>query len=239
MGEWDESLLLSYEKDALGFYITGHPLAQFEKRLRLLVSHTLGQLDEEKDFNNEVRVAGIIGAVKPLKTKKDERFVSFVLEDLSGRIEVVAFPESYKKYYEALREGNLVWLKGRFMGEGESKRISLTEIMPLADAFQKQAKRFAVRIFLPGLEESVLKELKETLEKSPGECPGPLPARDAARLPSRRPVDRGPERRADRRARPERRTAPGRGHRLHSVLTRRSIDRAGIMGIMKAANFTG
>ncbi len=171
MREWDESLLLSYEKDALGFYITGHPLAQFEKRLRLLVSHTLSQLDEEKDFNNEVRVAGIIGAVKPLKTKKDERFVSFVLEDLSGRIEVVAFPESYKKYYEALREGNLVWLKGRFMGEGENKRISLTEIMPLADAFQKQAKRFVVRIFLPGLEESLLRELKETLEKSPGGCP--------------------------------------------------------------------
>jgi len=171
MREWDESLLLSYEKDALGFYITGHPLAQFEKRLRQLVSHTLSQLDEEKDFNNEIRVAGIIGAVKPLKTKKDERFVSFILEDLSGRIEVVAFPESYKKYYENLREGNLVWVKGRFMGEGENKRISLTEIMPLADAFQKQAKRFIVRIFLPGLEESVLKDLKETLEKSPGACP--------------------------------------------------------------------
>jgi len=171
MREWDESLFLSYEKDALGFYITGHPLAQFEKRLRKLVSHSLSQLDEEKDFNNEIRVAGIIGAVKPLKTKKDERFVTFVLEDLSGRIDVVAFPESYKKNYEFLHEGNLVWIKGRFMGEGENRRISLSEIMPLADAFQKQAKRFVVRIFLPGLEESVLKDLKETLEKSPGECP--------------------------------------------------------------------
>ncbi len=171
MREWGESLLLSYEKDALGFYITGHPLAQFEKRLRKLVSHTLSQLDEERDFNNEIRVAGIIGTVKPLKTKKDERFVSFVLEDLSGRIDVVAFPESYKKYYEFLREGNLVWLKGRFMGEGENRRISLSEIMPLADAFQKQAKRFIIRIFLPGLEEPVLKDLKEALEKSPGECP--------------------------------------------------------------------
>ena len=90
---------------------------------------------------------------------------------MSSRIEVVAFPESYKKYFEALREGNLVWIKGRFMGEGENKRISLSEVLPLADAFQKQAKRFVVRIFLPGLEESVLRELKDTLEKSPGECP--------------------------------------------------------------------
>jgi DNA polymerase-3 subunit alpha len=171
MREWDESLFLSYEKDALGFYITGHPLAQFEKRLRKLVSHTLAQLDEDKDFNNEVRVAGIISSTKPLKTRKDERFVTFVLEDLSGRIEVVAFPESYKKFYEYIREGNMVWVKGRFMGEGDTRRINLSEIMPLADAFQKQAKRFIIRIFLPGLEDSVLKELKELLEKSPGECP--------------------------------------------------------------------
>jgi DNA polymerase-3 subunit alpha len=171
MREWDESLFLSYEKDALGFYITGHPLAQFEKRLRKLVSHTLAQLDEDKDFNNEVRVAGIISSTKPLKTRKDERFVTFVLEDLSGRIEVVAFPESYKKFYEFIREGNMVWVKGRFMGEGETRRINLSEIMPLADAFQKQARRFIIRIFLLGLEDPVLQELKVLLEKSPGECP--------------------------------------------------------------------
>jgi DNA polymerase-3 subunit alpha len=171
MREWDESLFLSYEKDALGFYITGHPLAQFEKRLAKLTSHSLSQLDEEKDFNNEIRVAGIIGTVKPLKTRKDERFATFVLEDLTGRIDVMAYPESFNKYMEYFREGNLVWVKGRFMGMGENKRINLSEIMPLADAFQKQAKRVIVRIFLPGLEDAVIQELKELLEKYPGECP--------------------------------------------------------------------
>jgi DNA polymerase-3 subunit alpha len=171
MKEWDESLFLSYEKDALGFYITGHPLAQFEKRLNKLTSHSLGLLDEEKDFNNEIRVAGIIGTVKPLKTRKDERFVTFVLEDLTGRIDVMAYPESFNKYMECLREGNMVWVKGRFMGGGENRRINLSEVMPLADAFQKQAKRVIVRIFLPGLEDAIIQELKELLEKYPGECP--------------------------------------------------------------------
>jgi len=171
MREWDESLFLSYEKDALGFYITGHPLAQFEKRLQKLTSHSLSQLDEEKDFNSEIRVAGVITSLKSLKTRKDDRFVTFVLEDLSGRIDVVAFPECYKKYYEVLREGNLVWVKGRFMGEGDNRRVSLVEAMPLMDAFQKQAKRIILRIFLPGLEQSVVEELKELLEKNPGQCP--------------------------------------------------------------------
>jgi len=171
MREWDESLFLSYEKAALGFYITGHPLAQFEKRLRLLASHTLAQLEEDPEFSGEVRVAGIISSTKLLKTKKDERFVTFVLEDLTSRLEVVSFPESYKRFNEFIREGNMVWVRGKYATEGEAGRITLSEIMTLSDAFQKQAKRFIVRIFLPGLEESVLKELKGILEASPGECP--------------------------------------------------------------------
>ncbi|MGB8951860.1 MAG: DNA polymerase III subunit alpha [Candidatus Aminicenantales bacterium] len=170
MREWDESLFLSYEKDAVGFYITGHPLAQF-KNLRRLISHTMGELDDEKDFNNEVRLAGIIISVKPLKTRKDERMAAFILEDMTGRVEIVAFPDSYSKYYEYLHEDRLIWIKGRFLGGGESRRVQLLQVMPLAEAFQKQAKRMVLRIFLPGLEESIIKELKTVLEKHSGECP--------------------------------------------------------------------
>jgi len=171
MPEWDESLSLSYEKDALGFYITGHPLAEYGKQLERLVSQSINQLDEEKDFNSEIKVAGIISSVKPLKTKKNERMATFILEDMSGRIEVVAFPESYKKYYDNLREDLLVWVKGKFLGEGESRRIHLLQIMPLAEAIQKQAKRVVLRIFLPGIEETVFEELKGTLDQNRGECP--------------------------------------------------------------------
>ena len=171
MPEWDKPLSLSYEKDALGFYITGHPLAEFGKQLRRLVSHSLNQLDDEKDFNSEIRVAGIISSLKPLKTRKDERMATFILEDMGGRIEVVAFPESYRKYYDCLRQDHLVWVKGKFLGEGESRRIHLLHIMPLSEAFQKQAKRVVLRIFLPGIEESVFEELRSILDQNRGDCP--------------------------------------------------------------------
>lgn len=171
MQEWDESLFLSYEKDALGFYITSHPLAQYGSRLKRLVSHSINQLDEEKDFDREIRVAGIISSLKAIKTRKEERMATFVLEDLSGRIEIVAFPDSYRKYFEFLRQDALVWVKGRFLGEGESRRIHLIQIMPLQEAFQKQAKRIVLRIFLPGIEESVFEDLRRMLDKNRGECP--------------------------------------------------------------------
>ncbi len=170
MREWDEPLFLSYEMDALGFYITSHPLAQYKGKLDRLVSHDIADLGE-KDFDREIRIAGVIATLKPLKTRKDERMAAFVLEDMTGRIDVVAFPESYGKHHGSLREGLLVWIKGKFMGEGESRRISLSQAMPLAEALEKMARRMVIRLFLPGLEESVLSELKALFEKTEGTCP--------------------------------------------------------------------
>jgi DNA polymerase-3 subunit alpha len=171
MREWDESHVLSYELDSLGFYITGHPLARYKDRLRKLVSHTLGELDDDRDFDKEIRAAGIVSTVKQLRTKKDERMATFVLEDMTDRIEVVAFPDCFAKYGAYLREGHLVWIKGKYLGEGESRRISLSQVMPLADAFEAQARRVVVRIFLPGLEEATLAELKTVLDSHEGRCP--------------------------------------------------------------------
>jgi DNA polymerase-3 subunit alpha len=171
MREWDESHVLSYEMDALGLYITGHPLARHKDRLRKLVSHLISDLDAERDFDRDVRLAGIINALKPLKTKRDERMATFVLEDLTGKIEVVSFPESFGKFGQYLREGQLIWIKGKYMGEEDNRRISLSQAMPLAEAFEKQARRLVVRIFLPGLEEATLAELKTILAGYEGRCP--------------------------------------------------------------------
>ena len=171
MREWDESHVLSYEMDALGLYITGHPLARHKDRLRKLVSHLINELDSERDFDKDVRLAGIIGSFKPLKTKKDERMATFVLEDLTGKIEVVAFPDCFGRHGQYLRDGQLVWIKGKYMGEEENRRISLSQAMPLAEAFEKQAKRVVVRIFLPGLEEATIAELKTVLDGYEGRCP--------------------------------------------------------------------
>mgnify|MGYP001273001934 FL=1 len=171
MREWDESHVLSYEMDALGLYITGHPLARYKDRVRKLVSHLVGELDPDKDFDKDVRLAGIVASIKPLKTRKDERMATFVLEDLTGKIEVVAFPESFAKSGPYLREGQLVWIKGKFMGEEDNRRVSLAQALPLVEAFEKQAKRVVVRIFLPGLEDAVIAELKTVLDGYEGKCP--------------------------------------------------------------------
>lgn len=171
MKEWDESLLLSYEKDALGFYITGHPLSQFQKSLRRLVSHFLGELDQIENNLNEISVAGIVTSVKVIKTRKDERMATFGLEDMTGRVEVVAFPEAFQQCQELLHEGQLIWVKARVQGDQESRRLQLIQALPLPDAFEKLAKRLILRLFVPGLEMNLMEELKNILLEYPGECP--------------------------------------------------------------------
>jgi DNA polymerase-3 subunit alpha len=96
---------------------------------------------------------------------------SFFLEDMSGRIEVVVFPEPYRKFSEFLHDDTQVWIKGKFSGDGDSRKVQVVHLMPLAEAFQKQAKKVIIRISVPGLEDTVLDSLREILEKNTGECP--------------------------------------------------------------------
>lgn len=171
MPEWDEPELLANEKEALGFYLTGHPLERFGKGIRSLVSHSISQLSREKSTNFEVRLAGIITSVKPLKTKRGERMATFILEDMSGRCEVVAFPDSYKKSYELILEDALVFIKAQSMNENDNRRLVLSSIFLLSDAIQNLAERMIIRVHLPALEGSVFKEMKKLLKAWPGECP--------------------------------------------------------------------
>lgn len=172
MNEWDQQVLLTYEKEVLGTYLSSHPLARYAKQLANLVSHTVEALDPEADFDREVRLCGIIIAVKLLKTRKDERMATFVLEDLSGQVDVTVFPEAYNRFNIYIKEGQLVWLKGRMAADSfESRKIIVSQIMPLVKALEKLARKTIVRILVDSLDEDNIGRMKEILESFPGDCP--------------------------------------------------------------------
>lgn len=171
MPEWDDAQALAYEKEALGFYFSSHPLAQYGPHLKHLVSHAINELGQVKGNDREITLAGIINGMKQLKTRKDERMATFILEDLTGQTEVVVFPDAYQKNYEFLREDVLVWVKGKLAPNSDSPRLILSEIMLLEEALEKLARKVVIRLFLPGLEKVFLEELKALLTEHPGECP--------------------------------------------------------------------
>ena len=108
--------LLGHEKDALGLYLSGHPLDRYADALRAFGARTVGDLvlaelpaDRRtarpgRMLIEDVHVGGIISGFRPLKTKKGDRMGVFTLEDAQGSLEVVAFPEAYRAIRVADRE---------------------------------------------------------------------------------------------------------------------------------------
>ena len=167
VAEWPESLRLQYEKEALGFYITGHPLARYAQLLRTYSSANTKTL-AEKNGSREVCVGGMVNKVRSLVTKKGDAMAIFDLEDLYGSVEVVAFPDVYKEAGQFLAGEEPIWVKGTAEVDGESARIRASRVLPLEQAPLLQG--FSVHINLKGdaVEPSTLLGLRDLLQGSQG-----------------------------------------------------------------------
>ena len=126
VGEYEKELLLSFEKEVLGFYVSGHPMEEYqalwEKRITARTSDFY--LDEETGMthvedNTKATVGGMIMDKKIKYTKQDKIMAFLTLEDLVGSIEVIVFPNAYEKYSSKLVEENKVFIEGRVQVEEE------------------------------------------------------------------------------------------------------------------------
>lgn len=168
--EWDNLQLLQYEKEALGFYITSHPLTKYSGSLEKLKISSIKTIHEEPIEGNDITLAGIVGTVKQKKNSKSEKMAIFTLEDLTGNIEVVVFPEALKAFGHLLQEGYAIWIKG-FLKEDEKKSIYLKSAMSLDEALTDLAKEAVIKISLFGLDSQSILSLKNTLENCKGNTP--------------------------------------------------------------------
>jgi DNA polymerase-3 subunit alpha len=134
--EWSQQELLVFEKEALGFYITGHPLDKYDRVIKRIISGTAAGI-KEKPVAGEVKLAGVVSALKLRNTKKGDRYGSFNLEDKTGFLEVIAWPEIYKKSAELLGSDDPIFIKGKLEIGEDRMQIIANEIMPLPEAAAK------------------------------------------------------------------------------------------------------
>ncbi|HWP22802.1 MAG TPA: DNA polymerase III subunit alpha, partial [Candidatus Binatia bacterium] len=133
VAEWSAQEALAYEKEALGFYISGHPLDKFDRALKKIATGTIAAL-KEKAQPGEIKVGGVVSALRLRNTKKGDRYGSFNLEDKTGFIEVIAWPDAYKKCAELLGGDDPIFVKGRLEVGEERVQLIAGEITSLADA---------------------------------------------------------------------------------------------------------
>jgi DNA polymerase III subunit alpha len=177
--DWNESQRLSGERETLGLYLTGHPIARFESELPRLVTGRLADLVSEKPpaageggryfGGRAVSAAGLI-----LEIRKRNNRTSFVLDDRTGRIEVTVFEEQVQTFRDLLVKDALVLVEGnlRFDEFSDGWRIACKK-MVLLDALREQQARRLVLRWPEGDAgaEQMLSRLQEALGSSrPGPC---------------------------------------------------------------------
>ena len=133
MEEWNSGQLLAFEKEALGFYITGHPLDRFEeslKRLRMLPANEI----RGHGNNGDVTMVGVVTALKLKNTKKGDRYANFNLEDKTGFVDTIAWPDTYRLTADAIGRDDPIRIKGRLDVGEERVTLIANNILPLEEA---------------------------------------------------------------------------------------------------------
>ncbi len=180
VADWDEVERLQHEKDVLGFYISGHPLGKYAEKLRNLsgVLDTQAALEmtpvagtgrRDQQNENEISIAGVLTGVRVAKSRKGDLYAQAALEDLTGKIDLICFPEAYKKLAEKLKIDVPVLVRGILRGEEDSApKLAISNITALEDVKVKLPLSMRIRIPLAHATEQGLAALHAVILGAPG-----------------------------------------------------------------------
>jgi len=167
--EWEPRELLGYEKETLGFYITGHPLSRYKELLRMVVNTDAVRIAEKKD-KEEVSFAGVVSNIRDVTTKKKDLMAYVTIEDLKGSITVIFFSDVYRKAYDLLHGEEPVLIKGIVDVGEESVKVIASEATLLADALDHPFQQAAFHFDTTRLADQDLEALRSLLKKHPGKA---------------------------------------------------------------------
>ncbi|MFQ6116677.1 MAG: DNA polymerase III subunit alpha, partial [Candidatus Bipolaricaulia bacterium] len=166
--EFPDEILLRFEKELLGLYVSSHPLQEFEEELSCLRSHSLGELEEAKP-GEALYLGGRIDNVRVITTSKGRRMAFVRLEDLKGKAELTVFPDLYERRASLLQEDNLIYVAGRAERRGGRVQVVVEELRPLEEA----SELTELRLLLPleEVDDRLLERLRATFQRSRGKTP--------------------------------------------------------------------
>ena len=167
---WNEHQKLSFEKESVGFYVTGHPLAQFEGILRQYSTVNTVTINDVPD-KREVRLGGIVVGLREITTKRGDRMGFVKLEDLSGTIEVIVFSDVYQQSMELVKGDQPICITGTVDADDETRKIIAKEIILLADVPERMTKSIHFRLSSAEINPKQLQQLKQILSRFTGEIP--------------------------------------------------------------------
>ena len=166
---WSEHQRLFFERESLGFYVSGHPLEKYSKEMERYVTVDLGRLGELSE-GQEVRVAGIKQGIREINTKKGDRMAFLGLEDLHGSAEVIIFSDVFKEAGPALTSEGPFVIQGFVDSDGEKPKIKAQKVELLENYRKEMTSVIQINLNAIGIGKEDLERLRDILKRHPGKC---------------------------------------------------------------------
>ena len=172
--DWDEHTRLSAEKEILGFFITGHPMEKYKEKLtdlNALSTADIGAMKKSTGKDEIITTAGLISGLRVAKSRRGELWAQAALEDMSGKVELLVFPEAYRKLAEKVKLEVPVLIRGGVrIEEGANPKVTANEIIPLDEARVPLPKALRIRIPLGSADDGTVDALHALFNERKGEA---------------------------------------------------------------------
>jgi DNA polymerase III subunit alpha len=180
--EFDQNELLAAEKEALGLFISAHPLKEVGPALRAKADSTLAELSTRRD-GDWVTIGGMITQAKKIKTKKGDLMMFATVYDLDASVEIIVFGKTLAACEDALQTDSIVLVRGKVDQKDKDKTVIIAQQVELFQPTEEEVLEAQVQAAKPALSPSALKlrldatalpasalgELKDLLSGFPGE----------------------------------------------------------------------
>ncbi len=161
--------MLASEFATVGFYISGHPLSKYAAKLADLGAIDLAAVEGRRN-GEEITVGGIVVAMRSMRSRKGDRWGVLTLQDMTGVLEVLAFPESFGRLEAVFKSNAPLVLKGRVNVEDAGTRLSVMDARRLEDIGQRPPNLMRVRLDMAAVDANIIDELKKLFAGKPGSC---------------------------------------------------------------------
>jgi len=172
--DWDEHVRLANEKEILGFFITGHPLEKYRDKLddlRALSTEHISAMKSSTGKDETIATAGIITNLRVLKSKKGDFYAQANLEDMAGSVEMLVFPDAFRRLQEKVKMEVPVLVRGGVrIEEGANPKLTVSEIMALEDAKVPLPRSLRIRIPVESASELTVDALHTLCAQRKGEA---------------------------------------------------------------------
>ncbi|MCU1588733.1 MAG: polymerase alpha subunit, partial [Frankiales bacterium] len=165
-GEWDKAVLLAYEREMLGLYVSDHPLLGVEHVISAAVDCPISAL-VDRDSGSSVIVGGILSSVARKLTKQGNAWAQVQLEDLEGAVDVMFFPQTYMSAAVHLVEDAVVLIRGRIDKQEDTLKLIASDIT-VPDLSTGPRGPVVLTMATPRCTPPVVEKLKEVLAAHPG-----------------------------------------------------------------------